>query len=218
MEKNSAKSPTKVGGGGCFTSYYGDSNEAPSSRKGENSAASTDAIGSVIGRGEGATGSKGKCSTRAGAGASRQNGKDDGKTRTSRVSIRCSYVSCSSGSASVPAATATAGDVSICGKAKGKRTSRNNTPVSIAYSRKPNRGERSATTKKEKKLSQRKKVRGIFGVPVTWNAEDCDYDDSEDETYPPPIRSNSLDSDTHHRYVLRHGVALPTSPRIFLRR
>ncbi|CAM9481675.1 unnamed protein product [Pylaiella littoralis] len=35
------------------------------------------------------------------------------------------------------------------------------------------------------------KVLGIFGIPVAWNVKDCTYDDSEDETYAPPISRNS---------------------------
>lgn len=47
------------------------------------------------------------------------------------------------------------------------------------------------STRKRSDLERASKnARGIFGVPVGWNAEDCDYDDSEDETYAPPLPVN----------------------------
>ena len=39
--------------------------------------------------------------------------------------------------------------------------------------------------KDARKKTCSKKVPGIFGIPVTWATEDCDYDDSDDATYVP---------------------------------
>ncbi|CAM9142664.1 unnamed protein product, partial [Ectocarpus sp. 6 AP-2014] len=43
-------------------------------------------------------------------------------------------------------------------------------------------GTRGAGERCKKRKSPRK-VPGIFGIPVAWNVEDCDYEDSEDESY-----------------------------------
>lgn len=43
-------------------------------------------------------------------------------------------------------------------------------------------GTRGAGERCKKRKSPRK-VPGICGIPVAWNVEDCDYDDSEDESY-----------------------------------
>lgn len=47
----------------------------------------------------------------------------------------------------------------------------------------------SARTRTKKQAP--KKVPGIFGIPVAWNVDDFDYDDSEDETYAPTLPSSS---------------------------
>ena len=41
----------------------------------------------------------------------------------------------------------------------------------------------ASSSSKSAKKNRPKKVLGIFGIPVDWNVGDCDYDDSEDESY-----------------------------------
>lgn len=53
------------------------------------------------------------------------------------------------------------------------------------------KGAASAASRKPREKRAPKKVSGIFGIPVGWSAEDYDYDDSEDETYTPPLPRNS---------------------------
>ena len=56
------------------------------------------------------------------------------------------------------------------------------------------RGEKGATSAPSRKPREKrpsKKVPRNFGIPVGWSAEDFDYDDSEDETYTPPLPRNS---------------------------
>lgn len=53
------------------------------------------------------------------------------------------------------------------------------------------KGAASASSRKPREKRAAKKVPGIFGIPVGWSAEDFDYDDSEDETYAPPLSRNS---------------------------
>eukprot|EP00904_Undaria_pinnatifida_P012647 jgi/Undpi1/8512/HiC_scaffold_25.g10979.m1 len=60
----------------------------------------------------------------------------------------------------------------------------------------PSSSKSTRSSSKSAKTNRRNKVPGIFGIPVGWNAEDCDYDDSEDETFAPPISNRSSGSPT----------------------
>lgn len=73
----------------------------------------------------------------------------------------------------------------------GGRLSRNQSRISKPRKKSSNK----ESTCRSKSVSKKKKVPGILGVPVGWNAEDCDYDDSEDETYTPGISRNSSVAD-----------------------
>lgn len=71
------------------------------------------------------------------------------------------------------------------GGCSGGRLPRNRSRLS--KSRK--RSDKKESTRRSKSVP--KKVAGIFGIPVAWNVEDCDYDDSEDETYAPATSRDS---------------------------
>eukprot|EP00752_Nemacystus_decipiens_P009419 g8422.t1 len=63
--------------------------------------------------------------------------------------------------------------------------------TSLAGSREEKGASSAAPSRKQRESRASKKGPGTFGIRVGWSAEDFDYDDSEDETYIPPLSRNA---------------------------